>query len=567
VAETSVTIEGVTGVVDTGVARVMRLDPMLGLNRLEIERISLSSADQRAGRAGRTAPGVCLRLWTERQQQALAAFDTPEVQRVDLAGPALELLCWGERDLANFPWYEKPPAAALEQALALLRRLGAIDAGGVTRLGRSMARLPVHPRLARLLVEGHRLGCVERTAIAAALLAERDPFVRSERRAAVHRSSSDLLDRVQALEDFVTNRQRHTELGALDPQSARFILRASEQLAREVHQELGPEPAAKRDVDEAFDRAVFTAFADRLARRREPGGRRALLVGGRGVRLDERSAVTEAELFVAVELAEQGGSESLVRLASAVDRAWLRDESLSVSIEIRFDEQRQRVTAARVSRYEDLVLDETPAAMPNDDRAAALLAVEAAARFERIGPEDESALQFLARARSLAAWLPELELPDFNDDALRALLPQLCAGCTSLAELRSAPWRAVLEAQLTPTQRQAVEREAPERIEVPSGSRIALHYEAGKPPVLAVRIQEVFGLMETPRVARGRVPVLMHLLAPNYRPQQITGDLASFWARTYAEVRKELKRRYPKHAWPEDPYTATAERRPGQSRR
>jgi ATP-dependent helicase HrpB len=576
VAETSLTIEGITAVVDSGLARINRVDPSLGLNRLDICRISQASADQRAGRAGRTAPGVCLRLWTEAAQRALAEHELPEIARVDLAGAILSLLCWGEADPASFPWFEPPPTEMLDRAIMLLRQLGAIDDRGLSELGRRMGRLPVEPRIARLLCEGQKLGHVRRITLVGALLSERDPFVRRAERGpragARHWSNSDVLDRVRSLEEFERSASRSDDIASLDSHTARFIFRARDQLVRECgdasrastdEQKESPEV----DADAAVRRALLAAFADRVARRRDLNSRRAVMVGGRGVRLHEQSAVHEAELFVCVDLEELGQAESLVRQASAIERDWLPAESLTTAVDVEYDAERKRIVAFRRTRYFDLVLDEAATNVPADFDAAPLLAQAAAAQLDQNFCQDEAGLQYLARVRSLARWMPELELPDFGDDPIRALLGELCRGCRSLDEVRRAKLTPAIQRLLTPRQIQAIAREAPERLPVPSGSQITLVYEAGAPPVLAVRIQEIFGMQETPRVAGGRIPVVMHLLAPNMRPQQITSDLKSFWGTTYAEVRKELRRRYPKHAWPEDPRTAAPQRRPGKKPR
>jgi ATP-dependent helicase HrpB len=584
VAETSVTIDGVTGVVDTGWARQMLFDARLGLNRLELTRISRASAEQRAGRAGRTAPGVCLRLWTEREQQALREFALPEIERVDLAEAALQLICWGETDVAKFPWFEAPPSAALAGALELLRRLGAVDDGGVTDLGRTMSRQPLQPRLARLLVEGERLGHGDRVALVAALLSERDPFFRRGPRAqAEHHSDSDVLDRLAALEAFDRSNRRDSAVGELNAGAARQVLRAREQLVRQmrnaefgVRNDRTDESGSASEIphsalrtphsDDAVLRALAVAFPDRLCKRREPKGRRGVMVGGRGVRLADESAVADAELFVAVELNESGGSETLVRQASAVERSWLPQDQIATTVETAFDAEREKVVAVRRTRFADLVLDEAPTALPRDVDPGAMLAAAVAERFDPAALVEDDARRYLARVRCLREWLPSLELPDLGADPWRTLLPEWCAGKASVAELRASSPIFAVQARLTAQQIAAIEREAPERIEVPSGSRIVLEYEVGKPPVLAVRIQELFGLTATPRVAGGRIAVLLHLLAPNYRVQQITPDLASFWKNTYGEVKKELKRRYPKHAWPDDPLAAQAEHRPQRNR-
>jgi ATP-dependent helicase HrpB len=290
------------------------------------------------------------------------------------------------------------------------------------------------------------------------------------------------------------------------------------------------------------------------------------MVGGRGVRLAPSSGVTESELFVCVDV-DAGQAEALVRQASAVQRDWLPAEQTSVAVEVAFDPDAERVTARRRLRFADLVLEDTPATLPDDEQTARVLAAAAAERLDRVRPPDDSAAGlYLTRVRCLGPWMPELRLPAFDEAELRDLVPWLCPGCRSFADLRKADWLGALQGRLSHELRQAVEREAPERLTVPSGSRLALRYEVGRPPVLAVRIQEVFGLRDTPRVAGGRVPVLLHLLAPNYRPQQVTDDLASFWENTYPQVRKELRARYPKHAWPEDPWTAAPESRPRRKR-
>jgi ATP-dependent helicase HrpB len=561
VAETSVTVEGVTGVVDLGTARMLVFDPAVGLDRLELLPISRASADQRAGRAGRTRPGVCVRLWGESAHLGRPEKTEPEIRRVDLAGAVLQLLTLGEMDVEHFPWLDPPPAATVVQARTLLRRLGAIENGDVTELGRTLARLPVHPRLARLLVEGHRLGCAERAALAAALLAERSPFQRPPGRnrapGKLHVTSSDILDAVEILEAF----ERGERVGEeLNRNAARFVLRARDQLVRSVGQELGPVRDSGNET--ALARALFAAFPDRLAKRRNPGGSRGVMVGGRGVKLAPSSGVTDSELFLCIDV-DAGEAETIVRQASAVERDWLPPKKTTTAVEVAFDPATERVTARKLTRFEDLILDDVPAALPDDAEVGRVLAAAAADQWDRIKPPDDSpAGRYLLRLRCLREWMPDLNLPAFDVADLRELLTSVAPGAKSFADLRNADWLGAIQGRLTHQQRQSVEREAPERLAVPSGSQHALRYEAGRPPVLAVRIQELFGLTQTPRVAGGRVMVLLHLLAPNYRPQQVTNDLASFWANTYPQVRKDLRGRYPKHAWPEDPLAAPPERRP-----
>ncbi len=576
VAETSVTVDGVTAVIDTGLSRQLRFDPNVGLDRLELLPISRASAEQRAGRAGRQQPGVCIRLWNEASHRARPEHSTPEIQRVDLAGPVLQLKAWGESDVLAFPWFEPPKADSIAHAESVLQRLGAIDLhGNVTEPGMTLAKLPVHPRLGRLLVEGARLGQPERAAMAAALLSERDPFESHASRVRHSVSESDVLDRVEALEEFERTGREATSFGNISRGAAQFVLQTKEQLLRLIGKGVGSLfPAAakssqppnssssggrKKTPDPvALLRALLAAFPDRLAKRREANSPRGVMVGGRGVKLGPQSRVTQAELFLCLDV-EGSGSEALVRSASAVDRSWLPDEMLTIGTEVFFDEPSGRVQARRRVCWDDLILEESPAPLPDDDSVARMLAEAATTHWEDVRPkEDSPAAQFLARVRCLREWLPDPNLAEFDDAQLQSLLPSLCLGRRSLAELQNSPWVETIQAALTPAQRQAVEREAPTHLTVPSGSRIALEYASGRSPILAVRIQEMFGLRETPRVARGRVPVLLHLLAPNYRPQQVTDDLPSFWANAYPIIRGELRRRYPRHPWPDDPLTATA---------
>jgi ATP-dependent helicase HrpB len=570
VAETSVTVEGITGVVDTGLARLLVFDPGVGLDRLQLTPISRASADQRAGRAGRTQPGVCIRLWSAAAHRARPEQTEPEIRRVDLAGAVLQLLCMGEADVLHFPWLEPPREAAVTQALSLLRRLGAVGDAGVTDLGRTLVRLPVHPRIGRLLVEGQRRGSADRVALGAALLSERDPFVRAmddgaESAAGRPATPSDVLDRIEALEEYERHGRFVSPCGTLNRSAARFILRARDQLVRSARQETS-QADHTGDLDEAVLGSLLTAFPDRVARRREAGSRRGVMVGGRGVRLAPSSGVTEPELFLCIDV-DASQTETLVRQASAVQRDWLPPEQVHVTTEVAFDPVAERVSARRRVLFADLVIEESPAALPDDEQVARVLTAAAGAHLERVLPPDDSpAGLYRTRVCCLRQWMPELNLPAFDEDDQRALLPGLGHGCRSFADLRQANWLHALQGKLSHAQRQAVEREAPDRLPVPSGSRLSLRYEVGRPPILAVRIQELFGLRDTPRVAGGRVRVLLHLLAPNYRPQQVTDDLASFWDNTYPQVRKELRARYPKHAWPEDPWTATPERRPRHKR-
>ena len=569
VAETSVTIEGLTAVIDSGLVRRLRFDPGYGLDRLELGRVSRASADQRAGRAGRQGPGLCLRLWTEHDHRSLPEHEVAEILRVDLAGTVLELLAWGEGDPSHFEWFEAPESAAVERALGLLAELRALDSSGrLTELGRLLARLPLHPRLARLLVSGHQAGELRRAALCAALLSERDVVNRPTGHRPVvarHTANSDLLDRVEAVEAQLRSGYGETALGPVHPGRTRHVARVARQLEHLAERRLGP--GESLDDGAALRRALFAAYPDRLARRREAGSRRAVQVGGRGIRLAEMSAVREAEFFLCLELdaGARGRSESLVRQASAIDAEWLPEEHLEKREEAIYDPERDRVVGRRQTLYRDLVLTEAEID-PGTEAAEEMLVQVAGEDLAAVLPEDPAFDEMRTRLACLAEWMPELDLPVLDDDRLRNLLPALVPGRRSLSELRRAPWLGIAQGLFDHRTLSSLDELAPTHLQVPSGSRIHLRYEAGKPPVLAVRIQELFGLTQTPAVAGGRMPVLLHLLAPNHRPQQVTDDLASFWRNTYPEVRKELKARYAKHAWPEDPLAAEPESRPRRKR-
>jgi len=299
-------------------------------------------------------------------------------------------------------------------------------------------------------------------------------------------------------------------------------------------------------------RCLLAAYPDRLAKRRDRGSDRAIMVGGRGVKLAPGSCVTDAELFVCVDIMD-AQPDAVVRLASAVERDWLPPELISTRDEVFFHPSQKQIVARRRVLWDDLVLSETPIATPEGDATAEALFEAAKSSWSSVFPEDADVAGYLARVQALAAWMPDLNLPSFDESQRLAVLRELCNGRRSFAELRSAPWLNAIKNSLTWEQMQTIDREAPERIGLPSGKSYRVTYESGRPPVLAARIQDFFGLHETPRIAGGRVKVLLHLLAPNMRPQQVTDDLPSFWANTYSEVRKELRRRYPKHKWPEDP--------------
>jgi ATP-dependent helicase HrpB len=507
VAETSLTIEGVTDVIDSGQHKVLRYDPSRALDRLELERIPADSAAQRAGRAGRTGPGRVLRLWDERDR--LRPRREPEIARVDLVGPLLDVLAWGG-DAAGFEWFETPPAERLAAGMSLLERLGAVAGGRLTAEGEAMHRLPLHPRLARVV---RAAGGGARAAAVCAVLGEGwRPAVAGEPAT----TDSDVLS--------AADRLREAPAGVLS--SAAELERLSP----------GPVPSAPLGItgDEPLLRALLAGFPDRVARRREPGSSRLVLSSGTGALLGRESGVRGGELLLALEVT--GGvagpaSEPVVRVASRVEREWLH--GVRTEVVHRFDEASGSVRAFARDGYDRLLLGERP--VPPDPDAAGRLLAEA---VERRGLGEEA--ERLRRRLSVAGLEADL----------RAAVLAACRGRTTLPSLEDP------ERWLEPGTRSRLERLAPERLPLPSGRTCALEYRADGTVVAAAKLQELFGLAETPRIGPRQVPVVFELLAPSGRPVQTTRDLRGFWERTYPDVRKELRGRYPRHPWPEDPWTA-----------
>ncbi len=567
VAETALTVEGVTTVIDSGLARMARFDARHGLDHLVVAPISRASAEQRAGRAGRLGPGRCIRLWSREEHAGRRAHETPEILRLDLTRTVLELRAWGLRDAAALPWLDPPPGAALAHAERLLVQLGAVDPdrGAVTGVGRRLLALPASPRLARLQLEAERCGAGAAGASLAALAGERDIVFGSRAfggaRADRPAGDSDLLLRLELFEEAARRSFATTACQALglDPRAVRTVERARRQLARGA-------PPGDADPDRLL-RCVLAGFPDRVCRRRAPGSDRAVMVGGTGVILAPDSVVREAELFVAVDL-EGGGRrpDAIVRAASAVRREWLEalfPGAVASAVELVFDPDRAAVVERRQERYGDLVLAEAVRTAVDRAEAGALLAgavLGDATLLERIAADLAplgARLGFLARA------MPELGIPDVPalvSEAVRAC----AAGRRSVAELLAADLAGAVRGLLTHAQRAALERDAPAHVRLPTGREARVAYDPDRPPSVAARIQELFGLRETPRLAAGRVPLVIQLLAPNQRPVQVTDDLASFWRTTYFEVRKHLRGRYPKHAWPDDPLGAAPVGRPAR---
>jgi ATP-dependent helicase HrpB len=550
IAETSLTIDGVRAVVDGGLMRVARFDPGTGMSRLVTLPVSRASADQRRGRAGRQGPGTCWRLWSEAEDRALIPFTPPEIASADLAPLALDLAQWGTADAQALAWLDPPPPAALAAARDLLGELGALDAAGrITPHGKAMARLAMHPRLAHMAIEGRRLGLGGLACDLAALLAERDVL-----RAAAGCRDSDLRLRIEAL--------RHGR--DLDPRHGlsvdRGALARARQAARDWRRRLGVK--AGEAEGKATECGLLLAFAypDRIARRRGGDGRYALSRGG-GAAFAAPEPLSAEDWLVLPDL-DGDRREARIFLAAPLAKAEIDAHFAAHAAEIdevAWDAREEAVRARRQRRLWRLVLDDRPLPSPDPAAVAAAMADGVRAMGLACLPWSDAAHSLCRRVSFLARLEPEEGWPDLSEAALLAglddwLAPHL-AGITRRTHLDRLDLAAVLAAGLDHQQRRRLDAQAPTHLTVPSGSRIPLDY-SGDTPVLAVRLQEMFGCAETPRIAGGRVAVLLHLLSPARRPVQVTADLASFWANAYRAVKADLKGQYPKHWWPDDPMQA-----------
>lgn len=556
IAESSVTIPGVSAVIDSGLARVLRHDLGRGLDVLRTESISHASAEQRRGRAGRTGPGVCYRLWAKAEDRSRPAQTTAEVQRIDLAGPALQVRAFAARPPAEFSWFEAPASSALEAADRILSQLGAVKEGRVTELGQEMLALPLHPRLARMMVEAKRRHCLRAAAGVAALLSERDIRNHSQWTSGV--DIGELLQVLAACEQgrlsAAAGRARGIRMAALQA-----VCRVKEQIAKGSPVDRG---------GDGLDRAILAGFPDRLLRLCSAGSRDAKMVGGGRVRLRAESS-SQGELFLALETSVAGGrgARTWVGLVSPVAAEWLADvhpQGLDEQQQVGWDEAGERIRCTRSRRFLGLVLEQLQGGEPDPQLVQALFLERLSPDpYPYLGPQKELH-RFLSRLSWLRREAPELELPELGSADVALAAAKHGANLRSLRQLRSAPILPMLRARLGRSQSAALARLAPERLTLPSGRRAAIDY-SGHEPVLAARIGELYGMQHAPGLlVKGDRRLLLHLLAPNHRPVQITRDLASFWKQIYPSVRIELRRKYPRHSWPEDPLRASPEAGPGR---
>lgn len=568
VAETSLTIEGVRTVIDSGLARIARYDAKRGLNTLHIENISRAAAEQRAGRAGRTAPGRAIRLWSESSHARRPEFESPEIERVDLAESVLLLIAAGIGEPSCFRWLTPPPAEALKRALQQLHDLGALDVrGALTQEGEQMASLPLEPRFARLMLAAREHDCVAEAAFIATAVQSESLFARAHG-SATHKPFTFEDDH----SDFAAEWRAFESAEAMnfDPSRCHGIgvmARAAREIARGYERLLG---IAMRQGwklanvnfnahHEAVGHAMLAAFSDQLAVRQSETTLACRLVGQRRGKLHEASCARHAEAFVAAEITEVGGREVTTHLnrATSIDIEWLEKQfpdDFHRAEGATWDETHRRVVARQETRFRDLVLDARESEKDvNLDQAAEILAAKVASGELLLKKWDHSVQQWIERLKTLGRAMPELEMPGWTEEDQQAAVAQICHGSVRYKQIKDAnPWP-VLHAWLNPAQRSALESYCPTRIQLPNGQGCQITYDPDKGPFISVRVAHLFGVWTTPTICDGRVPLLVHVLTPGQKPWQMTSDLGSFWQNTYHQMRRELAGRYPKHPWPEDP--------------
>jgi|LakMenEpi05May12_1017382.scaffolds.fasta_scaffold00284_2 ATP-dependent helicase HrpB len=567
VAETSLTIAGVRTVIDSGLARISSFDARRGLDTLHIHKISRASAEQRAGRAGRTSPGQCYRLWSENGHAHRVAFDAPEIHRVDLAETMLLLKAAGVDDLSNFRWLDAPLEPSLQRALLLLEQLDATDANGnLTEHGRLMARMPVPPRFSRLMLAGLEQGCVAEACFIAAAVQGEMIFTGkgnvSRKDFHFPGVGTDFAAEFYALQSAqnLNFDPKACGLAGISARAARELAQGYERLLALAKKLSWPVTSLDFFGNAtAIGHAMLAAFSDQLAIRLNAGTLACRVSGNRRGKLDDQSIAKNAEAFIATEMTEVEGRETTVHLrrATAIDIDWLRElfpDEIVMSDGVAYDDMRKRVVARKETKFRDLSLEcKEQDQGVNLSMAAEMLAERVLSGELTLKNWDESVEQWTARLNLIARVMPELGLPGWSHEDRVAAIAQICHGSVSYKEIKEAKVWPVLHDWLNYQQHQLLEKHAPEWVKLAHDRRAKITYPAEGDPFIAVRVQHLFGIWETPRICGGKQSLLVHICAPNQRPWQMTKDLQSFWASGYTQMKKDIAGRYPKHAWPDDP--------------
>ncbi len=560
VAETSLTIEGVKAVIDGGTARIANYDARRGINTLTVNKISRASAEQRAGRAGRLGPGIAVRLWTQREHLLRAECELPEVQRLDLSEALLALRVLSKEP---FDWFEAPTPAALSRAENLLHDLGAIDLDGqITGIGRQMSKFPLHPRFSRMLLAAAEFGCLREAALCAAVAQGRDILLVGKNNAS-HKNeefweNGDVSEFQALLRAFI-----RAEGMNFDPDAcARYGVHAmaSRESARSADQFLQLAKRAGLSINdevadpESLAKTLLAAFSDHLGVETSPGSRIYRLAGGYTGHLDKDAHIKAPRLLVASEIVEVQGKALTVKLnnVTRIEEEWLREmfpEDLSTGRSARYDSVNRRVMNMEETRFRSLVLASKERGEPDETQAASLLAAEVIAGRLELPLWNDKVEQWITRVNCLSQWMPELEIPPIGEEDRHILIEQLCHGCTTYRTLKDREVFPALHQWLSHSQREMLEKYAPERYALKNGKTARIVYDEKQPPSVSAVLQHMYDVNENPKVAAGRISVTVHLLSPAQRPIQTTGDIGRFWREGYPAVKAQLRGRYPKHEW------------------
>ncbi len=566
VAETSLTIDGVRLVIDSGLARIPRYDPHRGINTLLVEKISRASAEQRAGRAGRTAPGRCIRLWSHQEHLERAERELPEIKRLDLCEVVLTLKAAEVRDLRKFRWLEPPVEQSLVDAETLLTDLGALDhKGAITEMGRKILAFPLHPRYARMLLAAEEYHCVWQATLIAAMTQGRDLMIRNPGRD-VEAFREDLFGNEAASDFWIWMRAWNFALknnfrmdacrrAGIHAVTARQVGPLHEQFLG-IAREEGLSVERVKVPDESMQKCLLIGFSDRVARRLDEGTLRCEVVHGRRGVLARESVARRGGLIVAAEIREVEGADrslnTLLSLATVVEPDWLKElfpEDIESESRVFYDTATKRVCAEEQIRFRGLTLEARRVEPPPSDAAARIMAEEVLQERLVLKHWDNNVEQWILRLNLLGKWCPELQLPPIGLEDRRNLIEQICLGAVSYKEIKDREVQRAVKSWLPDYQQEFVEKHAPERLSLSNGKTPKVVYVADGQPYISLRIQELFGVQTTPRIAMNRVPVTLHILAPSMRPVQITQDLAGFWNEHYPKIKQELQRKYPKHEW------------------
>lgn len=593
VAETSLTIDGVRLVIDSGLARIPRFDSERSINTLLVEKISRASADQRLGRAGRTAPGRCVRLWSTQEHWERPEHELPEVQRLDLTEVVLTLKAAGVEDLRKFRWLEPPSESALAHAEELLIDLGALQRppaaaaearkeanlegaesappqtpampATITEIGRKMLAFPVHPRYARMLLAAQQFDCVYQACLIAALTQGRDLLIRKPGKPVEelredlfgHKAASDFWIWMRAWKYAAKNQfklEPCRKVG-IHGQTARQVGPLLEQFLR-IAKDEGLNTAENSAADQAVQKCILIGFSDRVAKRMDEGTLRCELVHGRRGTLARESVVQQSPLLVTAEIREVEASDKTVNtilsLATAIEPEWLRElfpEDIQTRSHVYFDPTAKRVMAEEQVRFRDLAVTTRRIEPPPATESTQLLAAEVIQKRLTLRNWDETVEQWILRLNLLSKWCPELGLAPLTDEDRHHLIEQICEGAISYKDIKDREVKQIVHSWLSREQQELLNKHAPERFTFSNGRTPKIHYRSDSAPYIECRIQELFGIKTTPKIATGRATLQVHILAPNMRPVQVTQDLVSFWREQYPKIKKEMQRKYPKHEW------------------